>query len=63
MAKQLEITLVRSVSGKVPRHQKTAKALGLKHCGKSVVVNDSPQIRGMIDTIGFMVRVQELTDQ
>lgn len=62
MTKRLEITLKRSVSGKVPKHQKTAKALGLRHCGNTVVVNDSPQIRGMVRSIGFMVDVRELSD-
>jgi large subunit ribosomal protein L30 len=60
MAKQLEITLVRSTIGRVPKHKKTVKALGLKHCSQSVVVGDTPQIRGMLKSIDFMVQVREL---
>ncbi len=60
MANQLEITLKRSLSGKVPKHQKTAKALGLRRPNKKVVVSDTPQIRGMINSISFMVEVKEI---
>lgn len=62
MAKKLEITLTRSKIGKVPKHQKTVKALGLKRLNKSVIVNDCPAIRGMAKAIDYMVRVRELED-
>ncbi len=60
MAANLEITLRRSLIGKVPKHKKTAKALGLSRPNKSVVVQDSPQIRGMIKSIDYMIQVREL---
>ncbi|MBD3265048.1 50S ribosomal protein L30 [bacterium] len=60
MANKLEITLKRSTIGRVPKHKQTAKALGLNHCQSSVVVDDTPQIRGMIRTIDFMVDVREI---
>ncbi|RJP24517.1 MAG: 50S ribosomal protein L30 [Candidatus Omnitrophota bacterium] len=60
MARKLEITLLRSPIGRVPRHKKTVKALGLRRPLKSVVITDSPQVRGMIKSIEFMVSVREV---
>jgi large subunit ribosomal protein L30 len=60
MSNKLKITLKRSTIGRVPKQKRTAKALGLSHCNQSVVVGDTPQIRGMIRSIDFMVDVQEI---
>lgn len=60
MAKKLEITLIKSTIGTVPKHQKTVKALGLKKLNRTRVVEDTPQIRGMIKSIDYMLRVQEI---
>jgi len=62
MAGKLEITLTKSLIGKVPNHRRTAKALGLRRPNKCVVVGDTPAIRGMIRKIQFMVRVRELAE-
>lgn len=63
MARKLEITLTKSIIGKVPKHRKTAKALGLRRPNKKVVVGDSPSIRGMIKSIDYMVSVRELDEE
>ncbi len=60
MARNLEVTLKRSLIGKVPKHRRTAKALGLSRPNKKRVLEDTPQIRGMIKSIDFMVDVREL---
>lgn len=60
MGNQLQITLVRSLIGRVPKHRKTAKALGLRRPNRSVIKKDTPQIRGMIKQIEFMVDVKEI---
>lgn len=60
MAKQLKITLTRSPISRVPKHKKTVKALGLSRPNKFVIHNDCPQIRGMINTVSFMVHVEEI---
>lgn len=62
MAKKLEITLTRSLIGKVPKHRQTAKALGLKKLHRPVVVADNPATRGMVRSIDFLVSVRELDD-
>ncbi len=60
MPGQLKITLKRSMIGRVPKHRKTVRALGLRKRGRSVIHNDTPQIRGMIRQVEFMVDVQEV---
>jgi large subunit ribosomal protein L30 len=58
---QLEIKLVKSFIGKKDDHIATAKALGLKKIGQSVVKEDNPAIRGMIHKISYMLEVNELS--
>ncbi|HOE10110.1 MAG TPA: 50S ribosomal protein L30 [bacterium] len=60
MPGQLKITLKRSVIGRVPKHRRTVKALGLRKLGSSVIQQDTPQIRGMIRTAGLLIEVEEV---
>lgn len=60
MADQLKITLVKSTIGSKPKHKKTAVALGLTKLNKTVVQKDNPAIRGMIQTIVHLVKVEEV---
>lgn len=59
MAK-LQITLKKSLIGRKDSHIATAKALGLKTIGKSVEKDETPQIRGMINQISYLVEVKEV---
>lgn len=59
MAK-LHITLKKSLIGRKDNHIATARALGLKTIGKSVEKEDNPQIRGMINTISYLIEVKEV---
>ncbi len=60
MAKQLKITLKKSLIGRNERQRATVKALGLRKIGHSVTRDDTPQIRGMIHKVDFMLDVEEL---
>ena len=62
MAKQLKITLKKSIIGRNQRQRKTIEALGLKKIGQTVVHEDTPQIRGMIFKVKHMVKVEEIED-
>ncbi len=53
----VKIKLVKSPIGKPETHKKTVKALGFKKIGQVVEKNDTPQIRGMIHQIDYMVEV------
>lgn len=57
---KLEIELVRSPVGYKYDQKETVKALGLKKLHDKVVKEDSPQIKGMINKIRHLVKVEEL---
>ncbi len=59
MAKNLEITLLKSLIGERPEVRKNAKSLGLTKVNSSVVKEDTPTIRGMINKISTFVKVTE----
>ncbi len=58
--KKIKITLIKSLAGKKERHRRTIKALGLKKMHSSVIKEDNPQIRGMIDRVSYMVKVNDV---
>jgi large subunit ribosomal protein L30 len=58
--KKLSITQVRSRIGRPGKHRKTLEALGLKRHQQTVIQNDTPAIRGMINQISHLVRVEEV---
>ena len=53
----IKIKLVKSLIGKPENHRRTIQALGLKKIGQVVEKNDTPQIRGMIHQVDYMVDV------
>ena len=55
----IKITQIRSVIGRVPKHRRTVKALGLKRIGHTVTQKDTPAIRGMINSVSYLVKVEE----
>ncbi|ERJ12370.1 50S ribosomal protein L30 [Haloplasma contractile] len=59
MENTLEITLVRSLIGVKPNQRKTAEALGLTRPNKVVVKPNNENVRGMINTISHLVKVEE----
>ena len=56
---EIKITQIRSIIGRKPKHRRTVKALGLKRIGHTVVQKDTPAIRGMINSISYLVKVEE----
>ncbi len=60
MAKNLKITWVKSEICTKAHHRGTIRALGLKRLRHSVVKKDSPQLRGMIRTVDFLLKVEEV---
>jgi len=57
---KLRITQIRSTIGRLPKHRRTIKALGLGRIRKSVVHNDTPQIRGMVASVKHLVTMEEI---
>lgn len=60
--KKLAITQIRSRSGRPDKHRRTLAALGLKRNQQTVILDDSPAIRGMIARIPHLVKVVEIED-
>ncbi len=58
MALKLKVTLIRSGTNRPQRHKDTIKGLGLTRLHRSVVLEDTPSIRGMIRAVSHMVRVE-----
>jgi len=52
--------LIRSVIGAKPNQRKTVEALGLRKMGQVTEKEDTPQIRGMIETVKHLVEVEEI---
>ena len=60
--KMLKITQVRSGVGRVEKHRRTLRALGLKRHQQSVVHQDNPAIQGMIAQVGYLLDVREVEE-
>jgi large subunit ribosomal protein L30 len=58
----LKVTQVRSAIGTKPKHRGTLRALGLGRIGKSHVLPDRPEIRGMIARVPHLVQVEEVNE-
>ncbi len=54
----LRVTQVRSAIGTKPKHRGTLRALGLRGVGRSRVLPDRPEIRGMLARVPHLVRVE-----
>jgi large subunit ribosomal protein L30 len=57
--KEIRLTLLRSRFGRTPGHAQCAQGLGLRRRHQSVVVKDTPENRGMIDKIRYMLQIEE----
>jgi len=62
MAKKLKITQIRSIIGRKKSQKLTIEALGLGRPNYSRVHNDTPQIRGMINKVSHLVKVDEIEE-
>ena len=60
MAEKLKIKLVKYTIGAVPKHKKTVEALGLRKLNKTVEMPDNTAVRGMIQQVRHLVKVEEI---
>ena len=59
MDKTIKITLVKSLIGRLPKHISIAHQLGLKKLHRTVQHQDNPSIRGLVNAIGYLLKVEE----
>lgn len=56
--KTIKVTLFRSTIGRLPTHKSCVAGLGLRKIGQTVEVEDTPAVRGMVNKVNYMVRVE-----
>ncbi len=63
MADKLKITLVKSMIGRPEKHRKVLRGMGLRKMNRTVQLEDTPSIRGMIHAVSHLVKVEENSDE
>ena len=56
---KVKVTLVKSKFGRLKSHKACVAGLGLRRINHSVVVEDTPENRGMINKVSYLLRVEE----
>ncbi|PCI61332.1 MAG: 50S ribosomal protein L30 [Methylophilaceae bacterium] len=54
----VSVTLIKSVIGRLESHRATVKGLGLRRMHQTVELEDTPAIRGMINKINYLLKVE-----
>ncbi len=58
--KKLSVTMTKSKIGRLKKHQACLKGLGLRKINHTVEVIDTPENRGMINKVAYMLKVEEI---
>ena len=56
--KTVKVTLVKSIIGTKASHRATVRGLGLRRIRHTVELEDTPSVRGMINKVGYLLRVE-----
>lgn len=59
--KKLKVTLIRSPAGRGQRHIACVRGLGLRRIRHSVILEDTPAVRGMIEKVNYLVKCEDLS--
>jgi len=54
----LSVTLIKSFYGRLPTHRATVNGLGLKRINHKVELQDTPEVRGMINKVSYLLKVE-----
>ena len=57
--KTIKITQTKSAIGREPKHIRTLHGLGLRSIRQTVELEDTPAVRGMVNQVSYMVKVEE----
>jgi len=63
MSAKLKITLVKSMIGRPEKQRKVLRGMGLTKLNKTVFLNDTPAVRGMVNAVTHLVKAEEQTDE
>jgi len=56
--KTIKVTLVKSVIGTKQPHRRTVRGLGLRRLNETVDLVDTPEVRGMIDKVAYLLKCE-----
>jgi large subunit ribosomal protein L30 len=56
---RIKVTQIRSVHGRLPAHKACVKGLGLRRIRHTVELEDTPSVRGMINKVAYLVKIEE----
>jgi large subunit ribosomal protein L30 len=56
--KTIKVTQTKSAIGRLPKHRATLVGLGLRKIGHTVELEDTPSVRGMVNKVYYMVKVE-----
>jgi len=59
MSEKLTVTLIKSPIGRPEKHRVVLQGLGLTKLNKSVILNNTPEVKGMINKVSHMLKVTE----
>ena len=57
--KTIKVTQTRSSIGRLPKHKATLRGLGLRRINHTVELEDTPSVRGMINQVHYMIKVED----
>jgi len=57
--KKIKVTLVKGLTATKHKHRESVKGLGLKRRLQTVELVDTPSVRGMINRVSYLVKVEE----
>jgi large subunit ribosomal protein L30 len=63
MTAKLNVTLVKSMIGRPEKHRRVLRGMGLTKINRTVSLEDTPSIRGMVNKVSHLVRMEESTDE
>ena len=63
MSGTLKVTLVRSMIGRPEKHRKVLRGMGLTKMNRTVELEDTASIRGMVNAVSHLVNIEEKIDE
>ncbi|MDY6830749.1 MAG: 50S ribosomal protein L30 [Thermodesulfobacteriota bacterium] len=62
MSGSIKVTLAKSMIGRPEKHRKVLRAMGLTKVNRTVCLQDTPTVQGMIQKVSHLLRVEESAD-
>ena len=57
---KIKVTLIKSVIGTIEKHRACVRGLGLRRLNHTVIIADTPENRGMINRVNYLVKAEKL---